>query len=124
MSARDARSATGVPVDELTSARIASGELGADDVRVDPATLLRQADVADAHGFDRLGENLRRGAELTAIGDDELLEIYERLRPGRATGEQLDDLAASLEARAAARTAALVREARAAYARRGLLASG
>ena len=100
MSARDGiRSATGVPVAELTSARIASGELGADDVRVDPATLLRQAEVADAHGFERLGDNLRRGAELTAVPDDELLEIYERLRPGRATGEELDALAASLEQR-------------------------
>ncbi len=99
----------------------ALGELGADDLRVAPETLRLQADFAEEGGNPQLAENLRRGAELVAFSDSELLAFYDRLRPGRATAAELDELAASLESRGAERCAALVREARAAYARRGLV---
>ena len=46
--------------------------------------------------------------------------FYEMLRPGRSSASELDSLAAALEARAAVLCAALVREARAAYVRRGV----
>lgn len=115
------RSATGLAVSELTLERVLAGEVGPEDVRISPATLRLQAGFAERGGNPQLAENLRRGAELTAFTDDELLAFYDRLRPGRSTAAELDELAAQLEARGAERCAQLVREARAAYVRRGLI---
>ena len=112
--------ATGRPISEVTLARVISGEIGADDVRVSPEVLRLQAGFAEEGGNPQLGENLRRGAELVAFSDEELLAFYDRLRPGRATAAELDELGATFEARGAVLCAALVREARTASARRGL----
>jgi propanediol dehydratase small subunit len=116
------RTAGGHAVSDITLERVLSGEIGVDDVRVGSEALLLQADFAERGGNRQLAENLRRGAELVSFGDDELLAFYDKLRPGRSSGEELDELAATLEARGAALCAGLVREARAAYARRGLVA--
>jgi propanediol dehydratase small subunit len=121
--ARDAvRTAGGKTVADITLDEVVSGRIGAEDVAVAADTLLLQATFAEEGGNPQLAENLRRGAELTAFSDDELLRFYEALRPGRSSAEELDSLAATLEERGAARSAALVREARAAYMRRGLIA--
>jgi propanediol dehydratase small subunit len=117
----DVTTATGLAVSEVTLERVLSGELGADDLRVAPETLRQQADFAEEGGNPQLAENLRRGAELVTFSDAELLAFYDRLRPGRSTAAELDELAASLDSRGAERCAALVREARAAYHRRGLI---
>jgi propanediol dehydratase small subunit len=114
--------ASGKTVAEITLDRVVSGQVGSKDVAVAPETLLLQADFAEAGGNPQLAENLRRGAELTAFSDDELLQFYEMLRPGRSSADELDSLAASLDDRGAERCAALVREARAAYMRRRLIA--
>ena len=53
--------------------------------------------------------------------DDELLRLYDLLRPGRSSAGELAAMADDLESRAAPRCAALVREARGAYLRRGLV---
>jgi propanediol dehydratase small subunit len=116
------RTASGKTVAEITLDRVVSGQVGPEDVAVAPETLLLQADFAEAGGNPQLAENLRRGAELAAFSDDELLQFYEMLRPGRSSADELDSLAASLEGRGADRCAALVREARAAYMRRRLIA--
>jgi propanediol dehydratase small subunit len=119
---RDAvRTATGRPVSEITLEAVVAGEVGPGDVAVAPETLRRQADFAEEDGNRQLAENLRRGAELAAFSDDEVLRFYEMLRPGRSSAAELDELAATLEQRGAERSAALVREARAAYMRRGLI---
>ena len=55
--------------------------------------------VAAEHGNPQLAENLRRAAELTLLPDEEVLAVYEALRPGRSTPAQLTELAASLAAR-------------------------
>ncbi|MFN8188362.1 MAG: diol dehydratase small subunit [Gaiellales bacterium] len=115
------RTASGRAVPEITLERVLAGELGAEDVRVSPETLRLQADFAERGGNRQLAENLRRGAELVGFGDDELLAFYDRLRPGRSTAAELDALAAELEAGGAVRCAELVREARQAYVRRGLI---
>ena len=52
------------------------------DIEIHPDTLRRQASVAEQHGNPQLADNLRRAAELTAFGDDEVLAIYEALGPG------------------------------------------
>jgi propanediol dehydratase small subunit len=114
------RALSGRPVDGLTVEAVRTGEVGVADLRIHPDTLERQAVVAERHGNPQLAENLRRAAELTRLPDDEVLAVYEALRPGRSTPAQLTELAASLGARGLARCAALVAEAADVYARRGL----
>jgi propanediol dehydratase small subunit len=116
------RALSGKPIGELTLEAAMSGDLSPADLRVHPDTLRHQAEVAEAHGNPQLGENLRRAAELTVLPDDEVLAIYEALRPGRSTGAGLEAIAARLEDADAPLCAALVREAAEVYARRGLLA--
>ena len=113
---------SGRPVGELTLEAVRRGEVSLPDLRIHPGTLERQAQVALEHGNPQLAENLRRAAELTGLGDDEVLAIYEALRPGRSTAAQLTTLAASLAARGLPRCAALLTEAAEVYERRGLTA--
>jgi propanediol dehydratase small subunit len=116
------RAYSGRPLDEITVERAVAGELSADDLRVHPDTLRAQAEVAAEHGNPQLAANLRRAAELTAISDERMLEIYEALRPHRSTADELEVIAAELEGLGAIETAALVREARAVGSRRRVLA--
>jgi propanediol dehydratase small subunit len=113
---------SGRPVGELTLEAVRRGEVSLPDLRIHPGTLERQAQVAVEHGNPQLAENLRRAAELTGLGDDEVLAIYEALRPGRSSVAQLTTLAASLAARGLPRCAALLTEAAEIYERRGLTA--
>jgi propanediol dehydratase small subunit len=120
---RDAvRTASGKTVAAIMLDAVVSGRIGSEDVAVAPETLLLQARFAEEGGNPQLAENLRRGAELTAFSDDELLRFYDMLRPGRSSANELDSLAATLAERGAEGCAALVREARAAYVRRRLIA--
>jgi len=109
-------------VEELTVDAVRAGEVGLADLRIHPETLERQAVIAEQHGNPQLADNLRRAAELTKLPDEEVLAIYEALRPGRSTAAELTALAESLAARGLARCAALVAEAAEVYARRGLTA--
>jgi propanediol dehydratase small subunit len=111
---------SGTPIEAITLDAVISGEVGIADLRIHPDTLEHQAEVAHAHANPQLAENFRRAAELTALDDDEVLRIYEALRPRRSTAEELEALADSLEHRGAPRNARLIREAAAVYQRRGL----
>jgi propanediol dehydratase small subunit len=97
------------------------GKLQLSDLRMDPATLEHQAAVAREGGNPQLAENFLRAAELALIDDEEVMGLYEALRPHRSTVEELNALQTSLDARGAARCAELVRQAAVVYARRGLL---
>jgi propanediol dehydratase small subunit len=116
----EVRALSGRPVGELTLEAVRHGELGLADLRIHPETLERQAAVAAAHSNPQLAENLLRAAELTRISDDEVLAIYDALRPGRSSPGTLTDLADGLAGRGLPRCAALLREAAEVYARRGL----
>jgi propanediol dehydratase small subunit len=118
----EVRALSGRAVGELTLEAVRRGELGLPDLRIHPETLERQAAVAAAQSNPQLAENLRRAAELTRLPDEEVLAIYDALRPGRSTPGQLTDLAARLAERGLPRNAALLREAAEVYARRGLCA--
>lgn len=107
--------------DRKTLDDVRAGSVTMADFRISAATLRHQAEVAREYGNPQLGENFERGAELTGLTDAELLEIYELLRPRRATAARLEAVAADLDSRGAPRVAALVREAAQVYARRGLL---
>ncbi len=113
---------SGLPLEEVTLAAARAGTLVAADVRATPATLQRQAAVARAAGRTQLADNLERASELASVPDEELLEIYTALRPGRSSAAQLEERAARLEQLGATKTAAFVREAAAVYRERGLLA--
>jgi propanediol dehydratase small subunit len=114
------RALSGRAVGELTLAAVRRGELSLPDLRIHPETLERQAAVAAAHSNPQLAENLYRAAELTRISDQEVLAIYDALRPGRSSPGTLTDLAAGLDERGLPRCAALLSEAAEVYARRGL----
>jgi propanediol dehydratase small subunit len=117
------RTPSGLSLDEITLGALHDGRVEAGDVRATPDTLGRQAEVARAAGRPQLAETLERAAELTAVPDALVLEIYTALRPGRADAGELDALAERLEREyGAARVAGFVREAAATYAERGLLA--
>jgi propanediol dehydratase small subunit len=106
---------------DLTTDRLAREELTVDDVRIHPETLAHQGAVAERHGNPQLAANFARAAELALLPEDEVLALYEALRPHRATAEELEELAVRLDGVPAPRCAALVREAAGVYAGRGLL---
>ena len=117
------RTPTGKSVTDLTMAAVVSGELSADDLRIAPETLELQAQLAEASNRPQLAANFRRAAEMTAIPDAEVLQMYNALRPRASTAGQLGALADRLEGTYSAPVcAALVREAAEVYARRNLLA--
>ena len=106
------RTPSGLRYQDLTLEALLEGRAGMEELRVTAEALRMQAEIARAAGRRQLAENLERAAELTQVPDEEILEIYEALRPGRATRDQLEQLAARLERDyGALRTAALIREA-------------
>jgi propanediol dehydratase small subunit len=120
--ATEVRALSGKPVESLTVEAVRGGEIGLADLRIHPEALERQAKIAEAHENQQLADNLLRAAELTQLPDEEVLAIYEALRPGRSSAAQLTALASSLAGRGLPRCAALVAEAAEVYARRGLTA--
>ena len=113
---------TGAPLESLTVENLASGIASQADIASGADSLRLQAGIARDAGRARLAENFERGAELVAVPDAVLLEIYELLRPGRAAGIAVLQEAATMLRRnyGAERVAALVEEAAQAYQRRGL----
>jgi propanediol dehydratase small subunit len=114
------RTPSGLPFNEITLEAVQQGRITMEDLRVTAEALELQAQTAEAVGRLQLAENLRRAAELVSVPENRILEIYNALRPGRATHDQLLTLAADLEtALGAKRCAALIREAaEASYPRR------
>jgi propanediol dehydratase small subunit len=118
------RTPGGLALDELTLDALRAGSLDASEMRATAETLRLQGEVARAAGRSELAANLDRAAELTAVPDEAILEIYTSLRPHRSTSERLEQLADRLEREfGATMTAAFVREAKEVYARRNLLGS-
>lgn len=112
---------SGRRLSELTLAEARAGDLGPGDFAISAETLRRQAALAEAHGYGKLAANLRRAAELTAVPDDELLAVYNALRPRRATYAELIDLAGRMESvYGAVETARFIRDAADAYRAVGL----
>ena len=122
MDTNDVRTRTGYKLEELTIDAILEGELGIDDFRISAEQLRHQADVSETAGYRQLAGNLRRASELTGISNQEILAMYDALRPGRATFELLIALAERLERDLEAPlTAALVRVAAEVYVQRDLI---
>jgi propanediol dehydratase small subunit len=125
MSSDDVTTFTGRSLQDLTIDKVLGGELTAEDFRTDAGTLREQADKAEAAGYRQLAENLRRAAELTLLSNQEVLDIYNQLRPGRSNFRSLIALAERLaKEHQAPLTSALVREAAEAYLERGIVERG
>lgn len=111
---------SGRSVSELSVEGVCHEDLQSPDIRIHPDTLHHQAARADRFGNPQLAENLRRGAEIALLEDSELMHIYDALRPGRSTVEEMRAIAAGLDSRDMPRIARLVGEAADMYARRNM----
>lgn len=106
------KTATGKSLKEITLAAVVSGEITADEIRITPQTLEYQAQIAESIGRPQLAANMRRAAEMTAVPDARVLEIYNALRPYRSSAAELSAIADELETKYGAKVcAAFVREA-------------
>ena len=115
-------SATGKKLSDFSLDKLKSGELTAEDFRIAPETLEMQAQVAESVDRDSLARNMRRAAELIAVPDDQLLSIYNSLRPYRSTKAELYGIADELETKYKCKVnAAFIREAADVYEKRGRL---
>ena len=113
---------SGRSIDELTIQGILSDDLTAEDFRIHSETLNHQARVSEEAGYTQLAENLRIAAELTHMSNEEILDIYNTLRPRRTSYKEMIDMADRLEnEKKALLTASLVREAAAVYLKRGIV---
>jgi len=110
------------PLSEITLDAVSDGSLSSADLRIHAETLRAQAEIARQAGYEQLAANLLRAAELTVVPNEELLKMYDLLRPSRASWEQLMLLAERLETTyQAVENARFVREAAEVYKTRGLL---
>jgi propanediol dehydratase small subunit len=112
----------GKHLDDITLERVIAGEVTLDDLRITPEALKMQAEIARAANRATLAGNFERAAELVAVPQDFVMQVYELLRPGRAKSKApLVEAARTLrETYHAERMAAFVEEAAEVYERRGL----
>lgn len=111
----------GTKLSEITLEKVVEGEIDGEELVIAPETLEKQARVAETEGRPQLAQNFRRAAELTAVPDDRILEIYNALRPSGADKETLHDIADELETEYGAEiNAEHVREAAEVYEERDL----
>lgn len=116
------KGALGKALSEITLDAVTGGAVTIEDLRITPAALEAQAEVARAAGRPRLADNFLRAADLVAVPQDVIMRAYELLRPGRA--KSMADLLAMAkimrETHKAERIAAFIEEAAQVYEQRGL----
>ena len=96
-SADRLKTPTGKSFNEITLEGVLNGSVGPQDVRITAETLEMQAQVAESIGRKTLAGNFRRAAELIAVPDQRILEIYNALRPYHSTKQELLAIADELE---------------------------
>ena len=118
------KTSSGKGLGDVTLEAVRAGEVTMADLAITPQALLDQAHIAEAAGRPTLARNFERAAELVAVPNDVLLEIYEKMRPGRCTSraELMESAALLRGAYGAERMALFVEEAAEVYERRGLFA--
>ncbi|WZL81261.1 diol dehydratase small subunit [Vallitaleaceae bacterium 9-2] len=90
------KSKSGKGLDEITLEAIVAGDVTAEDIKISKEVLVLQAEVARQEGKIQLAQNFVRSAELIEIPDDEILDMYNMLRPYRSTEEELKALSSRL----------------------------
>ena len=86
------RSKTGRKLEDVTIDNIMNGTIGIADVSISKETLILQAEVARQAGRIQLAQNFIRASELIDIPDDEILTIYNQLRPHRSTEKDFNEI--------------------------------
>ncbi|SHH42964.1 diol dehydratase small subunit [Clostridium grantii] len=116
------KSKTGKPVSDITVENILDGSISSEDIKISKETLNIQGRLAAEDGRIQQQQNFTRAAELTEVPDKELLEIYNKLRPNRATKQELLQIANDLKDKYnAVNCANLVLDALKVYEKRGIL---
>jgi propanediol dehydratase small subunit len=105
---------------DVTLARLRKGELCNADLTIDPDTLRLQAQIARTVGRPQLEKNLSRAAELARLEDEDIIRIYNAMRPSAASRDKMKSAAKELEDNHAPLCAQLVREAAEVYEQRML----
>lgn len=115
-------SKTGKKVSDITLDEVRKGHVTADDIKISKEMLGKQGEVALAAGSKPMARSFARAAELVDVPDEVILQMYNLLRPNRATKQQLQDMANTLRTTyGAVDCAALVEEAADIYEKRGIL---
>ena len=96
-SAQDLKTNRGTLLEDISMSALLDGQLSAEDLRIRDETLRAQAAIARKNGYLKLADNLSRASELTRVPNEEILRMYEALRPGRSTYAELVTLAEKLE---------------------------
>lgn len=116
------KSKSGKAFSDITFEKVIQGKVTHEDFKTHADTLLMQAEIAEKAGKKQFAGNLRRAAELTRVPDEEVLKIYDKLRPNRATKQELMDIASNLRTKYQANiTADLVEETARVYEKRNIL---
>jgi propanediol dehydratase small subunit len=116
------KTATGKSLADITLDTVVSGAVKAEEIRITPQTLEYQAQIGESIGRPQFARNLRRAAEMTAVPDARILQMYNALRPNRSTKAELLAIADELETKYSAKVCAtFVREAADVYERRNVL---
>lgn len=113
---------TGKRLSDVNFEDVISGRITAEDMRISKETLEMQAQVAESVGRPTLANNFRRAAELIAVPDEKVLDVYNALRPYRSTKDELYGLASELESKYQCTISAkFIRQAADVYEQRGRL---
>lgn len=107
---------------DITLDAVLSGDVTMEDLRITPAALIAQAEIARDAGRPTLALNFQRAAELVDVPQDIIMQVYELLRPGRAASKQqlLDTAMMLRSAHGATQMANFIEEAAHTYEERGL----
>jgi glycerol dehydratase small subunit/propanediol dehydratase small subunit len=116
------RGQRGKALSDITLDAVLAGDITMEDLRITPEALQAQAEIARAAGRPTLAQNFERAAELVGVPQDDIMRVYELLRPGRAKSKQeLIDAAKTMrETHKAERIARFIEEAAETYEVRGL----
>lgn len=110
---------TGKTLDDITLTNVMNGSLTPDDLKITPRILKAQGEIATSAGRKTISRNFTRAAELTAVPDARVLEMYNALRPYRSSKADLLAIADELEQQYGASISAdYVREAAEHYEKR------
>lgn len=116
------RSYTGKSLDSISMKNVLDGTVKPEDIKISKETLKLQGEIAKQSGKKQLQQNFNRASELTNVEDELILEIYDKLRPNRATKNELLTYASTLESKyGAIQCAEFIRDAVSVYERRGIL---
>lgn len=80
---------TGKTFSDITLNNVLNGSISQEDLKVTPDILQVQGKVATDAGRKTIAFNFDRAAELTAVPDVRLLEMYNALRPYRSSKAEL-----------------------------------